>query len=88
MKLGIIGGGPGGYSYALRASQKGLNTTLFEKGEIGGVCLNVGCIPTKALITCANLQNSFLKAKRFNIEVKKLHQSQMGIRFIKEWSVR
>lgn len=72
MRLGIIGGGPGGYSAALRASQKGLDTTIFEKEEIGGVCLNVGCIPTKALITCANLQNSLIKSKRFgiNVEVK------------------
>jgi len=85
VKLGIIGGGPGGYSSALRASQKGLNTTLFEKGEIGGVCLNIGCIPTKALITCANLQNYFLKAKRFGFIIdvrdsdwKKIQQFKMS----------
>jgi len=70
VKLGIIGGGPGGYSAALRASRKGLDISLFEREEIGGVCLNVGCIPTKALITCANVQNSFLKAKRFGLNIE------------------
>ncbi len=46
----VIGGGPGGYSAAIRASQLGRNVTLVERGDIGGVCLNVGCIPSKALI--------------------------------------
>jgi dihydrolipoamide dehydrogenase len=46
----IIGGGPGGYLAALRASQLGLNVTLFEQEKIGGVCINVGCIPTKYLL--------------------------------------
>jgi pyruvate/2-oxoglutarate dehydrogenase complex dihydrolipoamide dehydrogenase (E3) component len=44
----IIGGGPGGYVAAIRACQLGMNTTLIEKDKIGGVCLNRGCIPTKA----------------------------------------
>mgnify|MGYP001142332533 CR=1 FL=1 len=75
MRLGSIGGGPGGYSVALRASEKGLDVTLFEKEEIGGVCLNTGCIPTKALVEGANLYNSFFKARRygFNVEVEKQH---------------
>lgn len=73
MRLGIIGGGPGGYSAALRASRKGLDVTLFEREEIGGVCLNMGCIPMKALVEGANLYHSFFKAKRygFDIEIKK-----------------
>jgi len=50
----IIGAGPGGYHTAIRAAQKGLDVTLIEKNNIGGVCLNVGCIPTKALYGTAH----------------------------------
>ena len=46
----IIGGGPGGYTAALAAAKQGLRTVLFEKGNLGGTCLNVGCIPTKYLL--------------------------------------
>ncbi|USG65602.1 dihydrolipoyl dehydrogenase [Brevibacillus ruminantium] len=49
-RLIVIGGGPGGYTAALRASQLGAEVTLIEKGELGGTCLNVGCIPTKSLL--------------------------------------
>ncbi len=49
----IIGAGPGGYHTAIRAAQKGFQVTLVEKDKIGGVCLNVGCIPTKALYRVA-----------------------------------
>lgn len=48
--LGIIGGGPGGYTAALFAAKQGLKVVLFEKDSIGGVCLNKGCIPTKSII--------------------------------------
>lgn len=51
----IIGGGPGGYVAAIRASQLGMKTALVEKGELGGTCLNRGCIPTKTLMHTANL---------------------------------
>ena len=46
----IIGSGPGGYVTAIRASQLGLKTAIVEKESLGGVCLNWGCIPTKALL--------------------------------------
>src|SRR5210317_573173 len=46
----VIGSGPGGYVAAIRASQLGLKTALVEKGNLGGTCLNVGCIPSKALL--------------------------------------
>ena len=55
MKLAIIGGGPGGYVAAIRAAQLGAEVTLIEKNAMGGTCLNVGCIPTKALIHSADL---------------------------------
>ncbi|WP_101298097.1 dihydrolipoyl dehydrogenase [Halegenticoccus soli] len=51
----VIGAGPGGYVAAIRAAQRGLDTTLVEKDAYGGVCLNRGCIPSKAYITAANL---------------------------------
>ncbi|HEY8394301.1 MAG TPA: FAD-dependent oxidoreductase, partial [Thermaerobacter sp.] len=46
----VIGGGPGGYVAAIRAAQLGKDVTLVERDRLGGVCLNVGCIPSKALI--------------------------------------
>ncbi|MDI3299307.1 MAG: dihydrolipoyl dehydrogenase [Bacillota bacterium] len=51
----VVGGGPGGYVAAIRAAQLGLGVTLVEAGEVGGVCLNEGCIPSKALISAADL---------------------------------
>ena len=57
--LVVIGGGPGGYVAAIRASQNGLKTAIVEKEALGGVCLNWGCIPTKALLKSAE-QMAFL----------------------------
>jgi len=54
-RIAVIGGGPGGYVAALRAAQLGAEVTLIEKGALGGTCLNVGCIPTKALLHTATL---------------------------------
>ena len=51
----IIGGGPGGYVAAIRAGQLGLRTVLVEKQHLGGICLNWGCIPTKAQIGRAHV---------------------------------
>ena len=53
-KVLIIGGGPGGYVAAIRAGQLGLDTILVEADRLGGTCLNVGCIPSKALIHAAD----------------------------------
>ena len=53
--LGIVGGGPAGYTAAFQARQKGLSVVLFEKDKIGGVCLNKGCIPTKSILHSAQL---------------------------------
>ncbi len=54
-KVAVIGGGPGGYVAAIRAAQLGADVTLIEKGDLGGTCLNVGCIPTKSLLHSATL---------------------------------
>ena len=51
----IIGSGPGGYVAAIRASQLGLNTAVIEKDKLGGICLNWGCIPTKALLRASEI---------------------------------
>jgi dihydrolipoamide dehydrogenase len=55
MRIGIIGGGPAGYSAAIRLSEKRNKVHLFEKNKVGGVCLNVGCIPAKTIIYSASL---------------------------------
>ena len=58
----VIGGGPGGYVAAIRAGQLGLKTACVEADKLGGVCLNVGCIPTKALLSSALMVNELKKA--------------------------
>ncbi|MEM8487354.1 MAG: dihydrolipoyl dehydrogenase [Bacteroidota bacterium] len=54
----VIGSGPGGYETAIRATQLGLKTAIVEKNKLGGVCLNIGCIPTKALLKSAEMMDS------------------------------
>ncbi len=63
----IVGGGPGGYVAAIRAAQHGLSVALVEKDKLGGVCLNWGCIPSKALLKSAELYNAFKKSTEFGI---------------------
>ncbi len=67
VKLLIIGAGPGGYVAAIRAAQLGLDPVVVEKSELGGTCLNRGCIPTKALIAAATAYKSIESAKAFGI---------------------
>ncbi len=67
--LAIIGAGPGGYVAAIRASQLGLNTVVMEKDKPGGVCLNIGCIPSKALIHQAAIFNSIKDLESMGIKV-------------------
>ena len=66
----IIGSGPGGYVAAIRASQLGLKTAVIERDKIGGVCLNWGCIPTKALLKSAEVYHHFHRAEEFGILAK------------------
>ncbi len=63
----VIGGGPGGYTAAIRASQLGMKTALIERDRLGGVCLNWGCIPTKALLKSAEILQSLKKAGEHGI---------------------
>ena len=63
----VIGAGPGGYVAAIRAAQLGLRTAVVERRYMGGVCLNVGCIPTKALLHTADLLEEARAAARFGV---------------------
>jgi dihydrolipoamide dehydrogenase len=63
----VIGAGPGGYVGAIRAAQLGLKTVVIERERVGGICLNWGCIPTKALLRSAEVLESFHRAKEFGI---------------------
>lgn len=66
----VIGGGPGGYVAAIQGAQQGLKTAIVEKKHLGGTCLHVGCIPTKALISNAHVYEMIMASKRFGITVK------------------
>ena len=66
----IIGSGPGGYVAAIRAAQLGLKTAVVEKANLGGICLNWGCIPTKALLRSADVYHAMLHAKDFGLTAK------------------
>ena len=63
----VIGGGPGGYVAAIRAAQLGMKIGLVECDKLGGVCLNWGCVPSKALLKSAELYNAFKKSQEFGI---------------------
>jgi dihydrolipoyl dehydrogenase len=65
----VIGGGPGGYVAAIKASQNGKSVALVEGGKLGGTCLNVGCIPTKALLANSELLHKIRHAEDFGISV-------------------
>lgn len=63
----VIGGGPGGYVAAIRAAQLGLQTCIVEREKLGGVCLNWGCIPTKALLESAHVLEHLKHAASFGL---------------------
>ncbi len=69
--LVVIGGGPGGYVAAIRGAQLGLKTAVVEKQHLGGVCLNWGCIPTKALLRTAEIKHLIDHADMFGLKVSK-----------------
>jgi len=69
--LVIVGSGPGGYVAAIKAAQENLKVALVEKENIGGICLNHGCIPTKAILKSAKTYLDFKNAKNYGITVKK-----------------
>lgn len=90
-KLAVIGGGPGGYVAAIRAAQMGATVALVEKGNVGGTCLNRGCIPTKALTASAEIIHNVRRAAEFGIgageitvDIRRLmeHKNQVVARLV------
>jgi dihydrolipoamide dehydrogenase len=82
----IVGGGPGGYVAAIRASQLGFNTALIEKEHLGGICLNWGCIPTKALLRTSEINHLLhslssygFKADHISFDFKKIIERSRGV---------
>ncbi|MBK8984088.1 MAG: dihydrolipoyl dehydrogenase [Ignavibacteria bacterium] len=91
----VIGSGPGGYTTAIRATQLGFKTAIIEKDRLGGICLNWGCIPTKALLKNAELMNGIKNLDDFGISVEnvkfdfeKIIARSRGVADISEKGVR
>ncbi len=76
----VIGSGPGGYVAAIRAAQLGLKTAIIEKESLGGICLNWGCIPTKALLKSAQVYDYIKHAQDFGIEASGKHNFEAVIK--------
>ena len=66
----IIGSGPGGYVTAIRAAQLGFKTAIVEREHLGGICLNWGCIPTKALLRSAEIYHYMQHAKDYGLSAE------------------
>src|SRR5467141_1870640 len=75
----IIGSGPGGYVTAIRAAQLGFKTAIVEKAYLGGICLNWGCIPTKALLRSAEIYHYMQHAKDYGLSADKVGFDQRAI---------
>ncbi|MCW3489028.1 dihydrolipoyl dehydrogenase [Dethiobacter alkaliphilus] len=86
-QLAVIGGGPGGYTAALRGSALGLKTILVERDALGGTCLNYGCIPTKVLTNSAGLFKKIKGAEDFGIETQGLSFSFSKIQERKKYVI-
>jgi len=65
----VVGSGPGGYVAAIRASQLGKKVAVVERAELGGICLNWGCIPTKALLKSAEVYNYAKHANDYGVKI-------------------
>lgn len=75
----VIGAGPGGYVAAIYAAKQGLKTVLVEKDQLGGTCLNVGCIPTKALIRSSEVFHNAKKAADFGITIENIQMDMAKV---------
>lgn len=84
----IIGGGPGGYVAAIRSAQLGGQVTLIEKEELGGTCLNWGCIPTKALLRGAEILENLRRAREFGIQTGEIKIDFLKLMARKDRAVR
>ncbi len=83
-----MGAGPGGYVAAIRAARMGLKTTLVEKHKVGGVCLNYGCIPTKALLSKTALLTEIRKGRRFGLSAQDVKLDFAKLMTFKERTVK
>ncbi|TKI91282.1 FAD-dependent oxidoreductase, partial [Bacillus wiedmannii] len=70
-KLVVIGGGPAGYVAAITAAQNGKDVTLIDEADLGGTCLNVGCMPTKSLLESAEVHDIVRKANNYGVTLNK-----------------
>jgi len=86
--LVIIGGGPGGYVAAIRARQLGMDVALVEKNTLGGVCLNWGCIPTKAYYRNAEIMRDLSRAAEFNVTISGIEFNMAGAKERKDKIVK
>ncbi len=77
--VAVIGAGPGGYVAAIRAAQLGMKAAVIERGELGGVCLNVGCIPTKAMLHSAELFDEAKEGKRVGVVADNIRLDWNGV---------
>jgi dihydrolipoamide dehydrogenase len=77
--LVVVGGGPGGYVAAIRAAQLGMKTGLVEREHLGGICLNWGCIPTKALLRSAEVFDLMHHLKQFGFEADNLRYDATAV---------
>ena len=68
----VVGGGPGGYVAAIRAAQLGMKAAVVEREHLGGICLNWGCIPTKALLRTSEVKQLIENAEQFGLSVDKV----------------
>lgn len=84
-KITIIGAGPGGYVAAIRAAQMGAEVTVIEKDNVGGTCLNWGCIPSKVMMITADIMKKFHKSREFGITLEgKVYPDMRGLMARKE----
>ena len=84
----VVGGGPGGYVAAIRAAQLGKKVVCFDRDEIGGVCLNWGCIPTKALLHVGEITHQIDRASEIGITVPKAQIDRAGVVAFKDKVVK
>jgi dihydrolipoamide dehydrogenase len=84
----VVGAGPGGYVAAIRAAQLGLKTAVVERQYMGGVCLNIGCIPTKAILHSADLLEEAREAQRFGVLIKEVGVDWDGVQKYKDGVVK
>jgi len=86
--IAVVGAGPGGYVAAIKAAQKGKKVALIEKKDVGGVCLNVGCIPSKSLLSHSALLKKIQRADKYGIKVEKVSYDYSTIHAHKEQVVQ